>query len=316
MAQRHARNASKSATFLPREAIRFEKILALIMITRPLNVAIAGLSILVAAILVEPFKFTLPIFCATLSGMLIAAGANVINDLYDIDIDRINRPQRILPSGRLTVKAAQILTIFLFVCGFFFSIFINKSAAMIALVTALLLIVYSRDLKRRPLSGNLAVSVATALAFIYGALAGDAGLARSSVFVNSNSWVESWRAGIFPALFSFFFHFGREVIKDIEDRAGDRAARARTLPLAYGLRAAQIAATIAFALLLVLTVVPFYFRIYGATYLWIVLLGVDPVLILAIYAVWKNPMTHRMRQLSAALKADMLVGLAAIYWGR
>lgn len=292
-----------------------QRLYALLLITRPLNVAITGLSILVAALLVRPFHFTLPVLYAIISAMLIAAGANVINDFFDLDIDRLNRPQRILPAGRLTPKTALSFTIFLLACGNFFSILINKSAALLASATSLLLVVYSWKLKRQPLSGNAAVSLATALAFIYGALAAQAGLAQLALPVKLDVWTSGWQAGLFPALFSFLMHFGREVIKDIEDQAGDAAMRARTLPLAYGLGAAQITATLAFVFLLVVTVVPFYLGIYGATYFWIILLGVDPVLLLAIYGLWKNPVRQRMRQLSAVLKADMLVGLAAIYCG-
>jgi len=295
-------------------------LLALFLIIRPLNVAISGLSILVAAILaapagVPPFYFTTPVVGAIISGMFITAGANVINDLCDIDIDRLNRPQRILPSGRLASQTAKILTIFLFACGNFFSIFINKIAALIAAGTSLLLLVYSWKLKRQPLLGNLAVSLAAALAFIYGAVAAHGGEMREGI-AGLNAGEGDWRAGIFPALLAFLFHFGREVIKDIEDQIGDHAMQARTLPLACGIHAAQIAATIAFVLLLAATCAPFHFGIYGPAYLWIILPGVHPVLIITIYWLWKNPTPPRMRQLSAVLKADMLVGLAAIYWGK
>jgi len=291
---------------------------ALFIIIRPLNVAIAGLSILVAAVLVQPFHFTPPIIWAIISGMLITAGANVINDLYDIEIDRINRPQRILPAGRLTPAAAKTFAIFLFACGIFFSIFINKTAMLIAVATSLLLLVYSWKLKRLPLSGNLAVSLATALAFIYAALAAESGLSQMAIdrIDATRTWVGDWRAGIFPAVFAFLLHFGREVIKDIEDQSGDRAAQARTLPLAYGLNAAQIAATIALVLLLIVTLIPAGLALYNQTYLWIILFGVDPVVIFAVYGLWKNPTPPRLRQISAALKADMLVGLAAIYFGK
>jgi geranylgeranylglycerol-phosphate geranylgeranyltransferase len=313
----------------PPPAASIQTLIALFIITRPVNVAITGLSILTAAILAMPagelFHFTTPVIGAMISGMLITAGANVINDLCDLDIDRINRPQRVLPSGRLTLPAAQTFTIFLFACGNFFSIFINKIAAMIAAGTSLLLLVYSWKLKRQPVFGNLAVSLATALAFIYGATAAQVGFSQLSTaaageirheIAGINSWTGGWRAGIFPAVFSFLFHFGREVIKDIEDRIGDQARQARTLPLAYGLNAAQMAATIAFVLLLAATFVPVHFKIYGLAYLWIILLGVHPVLIWTIYRLWKNPAPRPMRQISAALKADMLVGLAAIYFGK
>jgi geranylgeranylglycerol-phosphate geranylgeranyltransferase len=282
-----------------------------------LNVAIAGLAILASGALVQPFHFTSPVVAAMISTMLITAGANVINDYYDLDIDRINRPQRILPAGRLTPRAALFFAIFLFVCGNFFSIFINKTAAFIAAGSSMALAIYSWKLKRQPVTGNLTVSLITALAFIYGALAAQAGLSRLALPTeNSGTWSSDWRAGIFPAVFSFLFHFGREVIKDIEDQAGDRAMQARTLPLAYGLTAAQTAATGAFVLLLIVTFAPFYLGLYGVVYWWIILLGVYPVLILALGVLWKNPAPARMRQISAALKADMLVGLAAIYFGR
>jgi len=291
---------------------------ALFIIIRPLNVAIAGLSILVAASLVQPFHFTPPIVCAILSTMLITAGANVINDFFDIEIDRINRPQRILPAGRLTPAAAKTFAIFLFACGNFFSIFINTAAALIAVATSLLLIVYSWKLKRLPLSGNLAVSISTALAFVYAALAAEVGLAKmiTDAIHTTKTWAGDWRAGVFPAVFAFLLHFGREVIKDIEDQSGDRVAQARTLPLAYGLHAAQIAATIALVLLLIVTLVPAGLALYNQTYLWIILFGVDPVVIFAVYRLWKNPTPSRLRQISAALKANMLVGLAAIYFGQ
>ncbi len=291
---------------------------ALFIITRPLNVAIAGLSILVAASLVQPFHFTSPIAGAILSTIFITAGANVINDFFDIDIDRINRPQRILPAGRLSPNTAKTFAIFLFACGFFFSIFINRTAAIIAVATSLLLIVYSWKLKRLPLSGNLAVSLSTAVAFVYAALAAETGLAQltTNTIRATNGWTSDWRAGIFPAVFAFLMHFGREVIKDIEDQTGDHMVSARTLPLAYGLKAAQSAATIAFALLLIVTLVPAAFALYSQTYFWIILLGVDPVVIFAIYELWKNPAPTRLRQISVALKADMLIGLAAIYFGR
>ncbi|MGH7601245.1 MAG: geranylgeranylglycerol-phosphate geranylgeranyltransferase [bacterium] len=301
-----------------------QTLLALIEITRPLNVAITGLSIFVAAALVEPFDFTFAVAIAMISGILIAAGANTINDLCDLDIDRINRPQRVLPSGRLTPAAARAFTIFLLACGNFFSIFINTAALTIAIGSSILLVVYSLRLKRQPLTGNLAVSAATALAFIYGALAARADVSEGILGMSSmndvstlaRAWHRDWRAGIFPAAFSFFFHFGREVIKDIEDRAGDQAMRARTLPLVYGLGAAQAAATVAFVILILATLLPFYLGIYNTTYLCIVIGGVDLALVAAIYVLWKNPAPPRMRQISAALKADMLVGLAAIYFGR
>ncbi len=288
---------------------------ALFIIIRPLNVAIAGLSILVAASLVQPFHFSLPVACAILSTMLITGGANVINDFFDLAIDRINRPERILPAGRLRPAAAKNYAIILFACGNFFSIFINVIAVLIAVSTSFLLLVYSWKLKRLPLSGNLAVSLATALAFIYATWAAESGLLHMQI-ARSGVTMQGWRAGIFPAVFAFLMHLGREIIKDLEDQAGDRAVQARTLPLAYGLTAAQIAATLALVLLVIATFIPAGLRLYNPNYFWIILFGVDPIVLFALYMLWKNPTPPRLRQISIALKANMLLGLAAIYFGQ
>lgn len=291
---------------------------AFFIIIRPINVCIAGLSVLVAASLVQPFHFSLPIACAILSTLLITAGANVVNDFFDIEIDRINRPERILPAGRLAPTAAKNYAIILFACGNFFSIFINAIAVLIAVSTSFLLLVYSWRLKRLPLAGNLAVSLATALAFIYAAVAAESGWSQlqAGPISAAKIWTTDWRAGIFPAGFAFLMHLGREIIKDIEDQAGDRAAQARTLPLAYGLTAAQCVATLALVLLLIITLIPTGLRLYNPTYFGIILFGVDPIVIFVIYLLWKNPTPPRLRQISLALKVDMLIGLAAVYFGQ
>ncbi|MDZ7269799.1 MAG: geranylgeranylglycerol-phosphate geranylgeranyltransferase [candidate division KSB1 bacterium] len=285
---------------------------AAILITRPVNVAIAGLSILLAAGLVRPFVFSGPVVCAMLAGMLITAGANVINDYYDLAIDRINKPGRMLPAGRMSPAGARRYAIFLFACGVIFSIFASLFGAVIALITSLLLVAYSRWFKRQPVIGNLTVSLATALSFIFGALAAGEG---AMALQHTHLPLGSWRPGIFPAVFSFLFHFGREVIKDIEDQAGDHAAGARTLPLAFGLRPAQLIASSAFIILAGVVWLPHLTGMYRPPYLWIILAGVYPAIAFALWQLWQNPDVRRMRLTSRVLKADMLVGLLAIYAG-
>ena len=282
------------------------------LITRPLNAVITGLAIALAAALAGTGVACRTVFCAVCSGMLLAAGANVINDICDLDIDRINKPERMLPAGRLSLRAARRYAIFLFACGIFFSIFVNLTATFIACGSTIVVIAYSFWFKRQPLIGNFAVSLITALAFIYGALAACTESLKNGFLISAP---EGWRAGVFPALIAFFFHFGREIVKDIEDQAGDRAARARTLPLAYGLQTAQIAATVAFVLLAAAAFAPFALGYYRQPYFWCVVAGVYPVLAYALYNVWRRPDVRHMRRTSHALKADMLVGLLAIFLG-
>ncbi len=275
---------------------------AFLLIIRPFNVFLAGLSIAVAALLVEANLECASVWFAVASGMSITAGANVINDMCDLEIDRINKPRRILPAGRMSLRAAHWYTIILLACGVIFSIFVGVLAATIAASSTFLVTIYSLRLKRLPLIGNAIVSLVTAFAFIFGALTACAETLQ-------------WQAGLFPALFAFLMHFGREVVKDLEDQIGDRAAKARTLPLAYGQRTAQIAATLAFIALMIVVLIPAVRGLYRQPYLWIILLGVYPVLLFAAWQVWRHPEVKQMRLTSNVLKADMLVGVWAIWLG-
>jgi len=276
-----------------------QKAVAIFLIIRPVNAFIGALSVALGIILAKPATWTSQATLAMISAVSILAGANVINDYFDLEIDRINRPQRILPSGRMTRRGALLLAIILFATGNFFSIFASTRLFGLTALTTSLLFWYSAVLKKQPLSGNLVVSFVSGVTFVYGALAGG-----------------SWQAGIAPGVFAFLFHFGREIIKDIEDRPGDSQDGARTLPIVYGITTARVVASSAFIVLLICMLAPFALDVYGRTYLAVILAGVYPVVFYVLRQMWKDPSVASMRRLSAILKADMLVGLAAIYFGR
>jgi geranylgeranylglycerol-phosphate geranylgeranyltransferase len=282
-----------------KEYLKLKKLAAIFLIIRPVNALIGAVSVALGVVLAEPAAWTIQATLAVISSTLILAGANVINDFFDFEIDRINRPRRVLPSGRMTPREALALAIFLFATGNFFAIFASIPLAVLAITNTLLLVWYSADLKKRPASGNVVVSFASGVALVYGAMAGG-----------------SWKAGVVPGVFALLFHFGREVIKDIEDRLGDAHGQARTLPIVHGVTFARVVAGGALVLLLAATVVPWALDLYNDAYLFIILAGVYPVVIYALRQMWKDPSIASMRRLSAILKADMLVGLAAIYFGR
>lgn len=275
-----------------------QKVIAVFRLVRPHNLLIGAGSILIGAVVtggsVEPLG---KVVLACLSGALVMAGANAINDVYDVEIDRINRPERPLPSGLLASATARTVAIFFFVAGVFFSIFIASISIYVAVFTTVLLWLYSARLKRTILWGNLTVSLITGLAFIYGALA-----------------VGRWREALIPAGFAFLFHLGREIIKDVEDLPGDRELGAVTLPVRFGRRVALRVAVVAFVLLLIATYLPYGFGLYGSTYWRIVLFGVDSVLVYVMVILLRDPSMEQLGRLSTLLKADMLVGLTAVYF--
>ena len=269
-----------------------------IIVCRPLNIVIAMLSIFMGAFITGTiYPFTKVMF-ACISGGLIAAAANIINDYYDVEIDKINKPYRPMAAGFISLKEGFIYAKTLFVAGIVFGYLINWQAFAISVFSFLLLFLYSFRLKRTILWGNLTVSLATALAFIYGGIA-----------VNRLSYA------LIPAVFSFFYHLGREIIKDVEDIRGDRADKIQTLAIEYGEKFALKITTLIYVFLIILTPLPYIFKIFGIYYLIIVLLIVDLVIGYALISMWRNSESHNLSRLSMILKLNMFAGLLAIYVG-
>ncbi len=271
----------------------------LILITRPLNLILGIRSIATGAVITGVTEPRIKVLLACFSGAMIMAAGNVINDYFDLDIDRVNKPFRPLPSGELQPQAALVFAIILFALAIFLSIFINFNAVLVATFTALGLFAYSAILKRKILVGNVAVSLFASLAFVYGAIS-----------------VDRWDKALIPAGLAFLFHLGREIIKDVEDQAADESCSSQTLPIRYGQRIAFIVITFVFAILIVFTLVPYLLDIYGKRYFWTVLVGVDLVIVVAVAVMWARPQPESLRRISAVLKVDMLVGLFAVFLGQ
>lgn len=269
-----------------------------IQISRPVNVLISFLSIFIAAFITGTIRPIINVLLACFSGGIIMAAANTINDYYDIEIDKINKPKRPLAQGFITPSFAFRLAYIEFGAGILLSALINKAALLVALSVSTVLMLYSYRLKRMSLIGNIAVSFSTAMAFIYGGIS-----------------VNRVNLTLVPAILAFFFHFGREIIKDIQDMTGDAESYARTFPLLHGKQMALKLVTINYILLLLILPLPYLFHWYNIKYLMTVLFGIYPVLIYSMISMWRNPVPANLGNISNILKADMLMGLLALYLG-
>ena len=137
----------------------FLKIKSLFSLTRPLNVLITFLVVIVGAVICIGQEYSLlKIILAGISAALIAGAGNVINDVIDLSSDKINHPKRPLPSGKITSPEAVIEYTLLTTVALLLSAFINIIALVIVSVTWVLLFLYSYKLKRVPLVGNLTVA--------------------------------------------------------------------------------------------------------------------------------------------------------------
>jgi geranylgeranylglycerol-phosphate geranylgeranyltransferase len=275
------------------------RVQAYLHLIRPSNFVIAIASIFVACLLAGgTMDMLVTMIAAALAGGVIGAGGMVINDLYDIEIDRINKPERPLPAGLITRKSALITYAALSISGIVLSFFTSTAALIIALAAVPMIFAYSAYLKRTPLLGNLLVAFLTGLAFLYGGAA-----------------VGRIEATVMPAVFAFLINAGREVIKDMEDREGDAQLGARTLPIVYGMRTASIVATILLAAVIVATIIPYATGMYGIRYYILVNAGVNAVLLYVFWQLWRDQRPVTLHRLSVLLKYDMAIGLLAIYLG-
>jgi geranylgeranylglycerol-phosphate geranylgeranyltransferase len=112
-----------------------------------------------------PFPLQEIIYVALVVCLVTGAG-NAINDYYDIEIDRINKPERPIPSGRISKSKALYFSILLFASGTVIAFFINTICGVIALFNSLLLVYYAATLKRTVLIGNLSVGYLSLLVLL------------------------------------------------------------------------------------------------------------------------------------------------------
>lgn len=232
---------------------------------------------------------------AALSGVGLGAAGNAINDAQDIVADRQNAPGRHpLAAGRLRVETAHLVIWFGIVVGLSAAALVSGRQLLVALLALVVMLAYSPLLKRRGLPGNGAVAVVGGLPLYYGALA-----------------VGRPGAGIVPWILAAWLHLARELVKDLEDEAGDRAAGRRTLPIRIGVaRATRIAIAACVTFCPLALVLPLATG-YGGVYVDVASLALIAVAVAALAL-------RRQRFVSASglLKIAMVFGLGALVLGR
>jgi len=268
------------------------KIAGLVVLSRPHNVAAAVLSVAVGFSMTGSGEWPWLVFAAA---ALATAAGHTVNDIYDLAIDRLNRPDRPLVSGALSVRGAWIEYVVLVAGALFISIFVPRAAAVWIIAWVVLLHLYSSKLKRMFLAGNALVAVVAASGFLLGAYAG-----------------HDVRAGILPAAYTFLFVMGREIVKDAADLEGDRALGATTFPIVSGMKPALVTAAVIFGCLCVTIPLPSELGFYRSLYALIMLCTLVPILMISILLVLRN---RSLGLVSSLLKVGMFFGCAAFYFG-
>ncbi len=275
--------------------------MAYLELLRPSNIVILFFGTLLGAfVAVGDAAFSqLETYFAGLATMLIGGAGNVINDYFDVEIDRINKPKRPLARGALSRPQAFRYWLILNLIALVISFFLMPLNLVMALFTIPLLYIYSRYFKRMLFIGNVIISSLVSLGFLYGAA--------------STGNVQNV---LYPTLFSFLLNLGREMLKDLEDVEGDKALGAMTIPIRFGATATLVLATVIFVVMIGATMVPYWTREYGQTYFLVVMFGTNLPLLYVIIKAWQNPTKENLYRQNTLLKVAMSFGIVSVALGK
>ena len=276
-------------------------VFAYIELARPLNGIIAFISAWLGGVFASSGStenlWDTRLLLVSIAALLLLSAGNAINDYCDYNIDRINRPMRPLPSGRIQRLHAFIFAMVLIAIGIWLGTLINRNATGFAILVSAALVSYAFWLKRTPFIGNLVVSGLTGVTFVAGGVA-----------------IDSVQGTLVPAIFAFLFTGAREIIKDIEDTEGDLKNSVKTLAI-LNPRLAVGTAVGFMALVILFSPIPYLLGWYSWHYLLTVVLGVDFVLIGLATRLLRDASRESCASIQRWMKWDIFVGLGAIYLG-
>ncbi|MBN2330578.1 MAG: UbiA family prenyltransferase [Candidatus Aenigmarchaeota archaeon] len=279
---------------------------------RPFNCALASLGVLAGGFLVAK-TITLPLLIAAAAAFVITGAGNSINDFFDVEPDKINRPKRPIPSGRISRGLAMAITLAMFGFGMLLSSMVNWLTFFIAMFNSFMLVLYSFNFQSKMLVGNIAVSYLAASTFIFGGAA-----------------VNNLMLPIILSVLAGLATLSREIVKDLEDLEGDRRSfikkmtmkmresfgdrfRVSTggIKLRYKTVYAVLIATFSLWMAVIISSLPYMWSILGLSYL-VIVVPTDAVFLIASFLLIRRRVYGRVSKL---IKLGMALGMIAFIAG-
>jgi 4-hydroxybenzoate polyprenyltransferase len=271
-------------------------IISFLRLTRVGNLLILALSQYFTAIMLISAKNVLDLRFLLLviaTGMIAAAGY-IINDYYDVKIDLVNKPERVVIGKGITRRYAILFHTLLSVTGVAIGVYLDWRIGVINFFSAFLLWWYSNDLKRQPFIGNLVVAILTAMAIII----------VDALYRTGNPLIFIY------AVFAFFMTIVREIIKDMEDLKGDDTFGCKTLPIIWGLRKTKFFIYAIMALFVIAVVWINFFYVKLPEMYFLIFLAVPMVILLV--TLIRADTKKDFSQLSTFCKLILLLGVISM----
>jgi len=229
-----------------------------------------------------------------MSTVIIAAAGYIINDYYDVKIDLINKPERVVIGKEVARRYALLLHSVLSMVGIGLGFLLSWEIGVINFFSVFLLWWYSNDLKRQPFIGNFVVALLTGL----------------SIFMINVLYPGRQSLVTIYSLFAFAMTLVREVVKDMEDLKGDNTFGCKTLPITWGIRKTKWFLYLLLLLFFVSVVqINLIFRELPMPYFFIFLFG--PLLLLLVRLI-RADTKKDFYQLSQWCKVILLLGIASM----
>jgi geranylgeranylglycerol-phosphate geranylgeranyltransferase len=230
-----------------------KKIAAIIQIFRPELPLAAGMCVVIGEVLaLGAFPPLRALGLGFACGFFLSGSALITNDYFDLEVDRVNAPQRPLPAGLLSPAEAMALGIFTAFIGLAAAWALNPLALVLSIVVWLMGFLYNWKLKSAGLWGNFIVSASVGVTFILGGVA--VGQAWNKMV---------WLFG----LIAFTFDLAEEVAGDAMDAEGDQKRASRSIAILHGKQAALRISAVLFGLVVIFTFLPVWWGKLGLPYL-------------------------------------------------
>ncbi|HLD39331.1 MAG TPA: UbiA family prenyltransferase [archaeon] len=257
---------------------------------RPLNGIMSVIAVWIGALVAgAPFMPDNSIIFGMVAVFLISGGGMTINDFFDIEIDKLNKPNRPLASGKISKRSALAYSGILFIIGNAAAYMISVEAFFTAVIVSVLLIAYAAYLKKTILIGNLIVSGLVGLTFVFGGII-----------------IGDYLPVLPLALLAFLSNTAREIYKTIDDALGDRKYNVNSLAIKLGVVKTRIIGNVFLIVAVAFSFVPYFLGLLGIMYLFFVLFA-DIIFLSATIAPAKY--------CSKLIKVAMLVALIAFLVG-
>jgi 4-hydroxybenzoate polyprenyltransferase len=257
-----------------------------------------------------------------IASVMIAAGGYIINDYFDLHIDAVNKPAKVVVDRVVKRRWAIVWHLVFSFIGILLSLLISYKTGKWIIVIAniicvLLLWFYSTTFKKKLLSGNIIIAALTAWVIVVVYFFAGAGM------INYNGWHEGvyafnirklYKFTMLYAGFAFIISLIREVVKDLEDMYGDAKYNCKTMPIVWGVPATKVFVAVWIVVCIgLLAIVQLYAWQSGwwFTAIYSILLIILPLLLI-LKDLYKAVIPADYHRLSSFIKLVMMTGILSM----